>query len=168
MKIWLFAVHSGIFGLSLHLLGLVLGECLVHLFGDNLEKCLVDFSLTISRETSIGAGNPVEEEKDVKQDGSKQENKGKCPDDKGKGHTGQNGGLASVFLGKGFDPVKESCECLVDGMSLGGKLGFVDGLEGKSVDNLAGTRANEDANPRLEAEVSEEGNILCSLFTLCQ
>ena len=81
----------------------------------------------------------MEEEEDVAENGGEEKKKGKCPYNKGKGHSGQDGSLASIFFSKGLDTVKKARECLVDGMSLGGELGFVDGFESEGVDNL--TRA---------------------------
>jgi hypothetical protein len=44
---------------------LALCQSLVDPFGDNLEQCLVDLALTVTRQTAVGAGNPMEEEADI-------------------------------------------------------------------------------------------------------
>lgn len=89
----------------------------------------------------------MEQEKDVKEDGNEEKNEGKGPDDKSKGHARQDGGLAIVFLGQNLDLVKEAEKRAIDRSGFGGELGFVDGLEGKGVDDLARPRADQDADP---------------------
>jgi hypothetical protein len=70
VELRLFAKHPGGFCVGFHLLGLILCQGLVDLFGNNLQDRLVDLPLTVSSEPSIGARNPVEEEEDVEDNGS--------------------------------------------------------------------------------------------------
>lgn len=98
--------------------------------------------------------------------------------------------MAIVFFGEKLNLVKEACEIGTDIVRVGGELGFVYGFKGKSVDNLARSRTDQDSDPccerwlvlvwdertvackwmyrTLEAKVSKEGDIFSALLTLCQ
>jgi hypothetical protein len=136
---------------------LTLGQSLVDLLGHNLLESLVDLALAISKETSIAAGNPVAQEGHVAQNSRDEEDDREDPDDEGEAHGAQDNSLLVVLLGQSLDLLKEARDGALDSCFLSEKLTLVDGLEGESIDNLARSRAEQDANPCYR--VSVKGNL---------
>jgi hypothetical protein len=58
--------------IRLQSLALFLLDSLIDLDTDNLRQSTVDLALTISRKTSIGVGNIMPKEKDIKEHGKKE------------------------------------------------------------------------------------------------
>jgi hypothetical protein len=86
---------------------LTLGQGLVYFLCHNLLKSLVDFAFTIPTQTTVTAGDPVAEKRDIEQHGGDEEEDGENPDDESEGHSTQNDSLLVVLHGKGPDLVKE-------------------------------------------------------------
>jgi hypothetical protein len=66
---------------------LTLCKGFVNLLRHDLEQSLGDFAFAVACKTTVGAGDPVEEEEDVEEDGGNHEENRESPDDQGEAHT---------------------------------------------------------------------------------
>lgn len=90
-------------------------------------------------ETAVAFGDPVPEEKDVEENTDNEEQESEHPDEQGEHHARQYRGLHGVLHVQSFELTEELRECAFHRQAVSGnELGSVHGVQGRSIDNLAG------------------------------